>query len=283
MADLVLGAFARMWARGTAEQVAVEMRAAGLATAQWNFSAIGLPSISSATPPTVYQSVRRAFEKAEVGLWGMSCTYNVTHPDRGQREQLESAAATMIARAPLLGVTAVSVCAGSRNANGWAYHPDNLTESAWSDMRAGLEKLLEVASAAGVVIAVEPEGGTILRDATCGSRLLDELGSDCPLGVIIDSWNLVTGDTREPEVVLEEAFRLLGRRTVALHAKDPLGRKFGGPVLDYPRIAALQRQFAPDTPVIIQDVEEADIRDAMAFLRAAWAEPASQEVSGSWP
>lgn len=279
MTDVVLGAFARIWARATAEQISAEMRAAGLGTAQWNFSAISLPAVSSATMPTVYEEVRKAFEKAEVGLWGLSCTYNVTHPDRTQRAQLESAAATMIARAPLLGVRAVSVCAGSRNSNGWVYHPDNLTEAAWSDMRAGLDKLLDAANAAGVVIAVEPEGGTILRDAACAARLLDEIGSDSPLGVIIDSWNLVTGDTREPEVVLEEAFTLLGRHTVALHAKDPLGTKFGGPVLDYSRIAALQGEFAPGIPVIVQDVDEADIEKVVTYLREAWGGSAGQGAS----
>lgn len=282
MDEPLLGAFAKTWPRQTPALVAAEMRGVGLSAAQWNFSAIGLPTVSDAIAVPVYESVREAFEAAGVRVWGMSCTYNVTHPDVERRERLQKAAAVMIGRAPLAGAEVVSVCAGSHSVDGWSDHPDNGTPQAWSEMLRGLEALTMAAEEAGVVIAVEPEAGTIVKNAECGARLLDEMGRDSPLGFIIDSWNLVRGDTRDAPEVLEEAFELLGERTLALHAKDPLAKKFGGPLLDYTMIAGLQEQFASGVPVIIQDVLEDDMAEAMAFLRGAWAASHTRGAGALW-
>lgn len=267
-ADPPFGAFARIWRRQTPGEVAGAMAASGAATAQWNFSAIGAPSIAADLEPERYSQVAGAFAQAGVALWGLSCTYNLTHPDPGRRRELRRAAETMIGRAPLLGVEAVTVCAGSRDPDGWTWHPGNATESAWREMRAELDTLLAAAAAVGLAIAVEPEPGCIVSDTERACRLLAEVGEDSPLGFVLDPSNLVTGQPREAwEAVLDDAFAALGHRCLAVHAKDPLGPA----APDYEKIAARHARFTPGAPVIVQDVGERDVPATLRHLRRAWS------------
>lgn len=271
MTDIALGAFARLWRRTTPGEVAAAMAASGLKQAQWNFSAIGMPTVSAAISPDTYREVRASFDDAGVRLWGMSCTYNIIHPDCERRAHLQAEAIAMIRRAPLLGVQAVTICAGSRDPSGWAYHPDNVTMEAWSDMHTSLRPLLDAAGEAGVVIGIEPEPGCIVRDTAKTVQLLDELGTDAPVTIILDAWNLTSKyPERKSTEVLRDAFASLGRRAGCLHAKDPLGKQFRAPVLDYGEIAHLYHEFTPGRPVIIQDIEEDGIAEVAAYLRGAW-------------
>ena len=191
MSDPLFGAFARIWRRAQPSEVAEAMAAAGAGTAQWNFSAIGQPSVSADLQPELYSQVRKAFEHAGVGLWGLSCSHNLTHPDADRRRVDRRAAQTMISRAPILGVEAITICAGSRDIDGWTWHPANGTESAWRDMRGELDTMLDAAAGAGVMIAVEPEPGCIVNDTARACRLLHEVGEDSPLGFVLDPSNLV--------------------------------------------------------------------------------------------
>lgn len=282
MAEPVIGAFARLWPRSSAAEVAGEMAAAGAATAQWNFSAVGEPAVSDQLAPAHYRTVRDAFARAGVGLAALSCTYNLTHPDIDRRRQLQLAAQTMIERAPLLGVDVVTICAGSRDPDGWTFHPDNALEESWVEMRRELDPLLEVAHGHGVRLGVEPEPGCIVSDTDRAVRLLHELGADDGVGIVLDPWNLAAhrpADARGP--ILADAFARLGAASVAIHAKDPLGRTFGGTGLHYGQIAELHGRFADGTPIIVQDVREDDFADTLGFLRDAWSTaPASARCGG---
>lgn len=278
MRELQLGAFARLWRDTNPAAVATAMSDNGLSWAQWNFSAIGLPTVSAAISRDTYRQVKEAFDRAGVKLWGLSCTYNLIHPDIEQRTTLQAYALQMIRNAPLLGVEAVTICAGSRDVSGWTFHPDNTTESAWSDMRTGLDPLIEAAGESGVLIGIEPEHGCVIQDTVKARRFLDELGPSAPVGIVLDVWNLASGDSqRNAADVLTEAFSALGGWTTGLHAKDPLGAKFSQPTLDYDLIARLHRVFTPNRPVIIQDVDVDRIPEVSAYLRASWQRAAQQQ------
>jgi sugar phosphate isomerase/epimerase len=266
-----LGAFARMWKRDSAAQIAEVMAAEGLAAAQWNFSAVGQLTVSGERTGAEYAAVRAAMAASGLSVWGLSCTYNLLDADLSRRADLHKAAVQMISMAPVIGAMAVTICTGSRAPDGWTFHPDNQSARAWSEMRAGLDLLLAAAGQAGVVIGVEPEGGSVVSDATAGARLLDEVGTDAPLGFILDAWNLLAGQPRRREdEVLGEAFAVLGSRTVCLHAKDPLSRKFSSPRVDYEHVAELHVAHAPRAPVVMQDVAEDDVGRTVALLQAAW-------------
>jgi sugar phosphate isomerase/epimerase len=271
MSVLDVGAFARIWKSPSVTEIAESMAAAGLSCAQWNFSAMGLPTVSSEIPGNVYEDVAGAFAKAGMSVWGLSVTHNNTHPDPGERARLQAAAVQMIRRAPLLGVTAVTICAGSCNESGWEFHPDNVTGKAWDLMRECLDPLLAAADEAGVDIGIEPEAGSIIRDAQAARRLLDALGPGTRAKIILDAWNLAAGQAdRSSADVLGEAFELLGPDTVGLQAKDPRNQAFASPTVDYAVVASLQARHCPGTSVIIQNVAEESIAEVAEFLRSAW-------------
>jgi sugar phosphate isomerase/epimerase len=267
------GAFARMWKRDSAARIAAAMRADGLTTAQWNFSALGQPTVSDDRTDDEYAQVRKSLAAEGLSVWGLSCTFNLLHPDHGRRDEMIAAAARMIGQAPALGASAVTICTGSRSPDGWTYHPDNATPAAWSEMRAALDRLLAAAAEAGVLIGVEPERGCVVTDTASCARLLEEVGPGAPVGVVLDAWNSAASEPRRPaSEVVAEAFGVLGPRTICLQANDPLTRKFPeGPWIDYAQVAELHTEGTPAAPVILQDVAEEDVRAAVSALTAAWS------------
>ncbi|MFT4028319.1 MAG: TIM barrel protein [Protaetiibacter sp.] len=271
-----LGAFARIWHRDSPEAIARAMAAEGLVVAQWNFSALGLPTVSGERTAADHERVRDAFDAVGIELWGLSATFNLIEPDAGERQRLIEGARRMIGIAGVLGVTAVTILTGSRSDDGYSFDPRNRERESWAAMLRSLEPLLDAASEAGLLIGIEPEGGNVVIDAEHGVQLFEAFGEDAPIGFIIDPWNLVEGEVmpgaaqRPAEAVVDEAFELLGPRAICLQAKDPLGLHYPQYGLDYRQVAERQRTAAPGLPVVIQDVDEPDIPRAVEFLREAW-------------
>lgn len=275
MTGPTFGIFARVFPPGSARTVADSVAAAGYSLAQLNLSVLGLPKMPAgdewlAIDPA---AVRADFAASGVSCWGVSCSYNMAHPDASLRRAGTTAALDLIARAPALGATAVTLCTGSRDPERmWAPHPDNASEGAWRDMRAELDLLLAAAQGGGVVLGIEPEPGNVVRDADAAIRLYGELGSDAALvGIIADSANLLSG---LPQTVhrrtLAHAFGSLADRIICLHAKDlvPWARTLAGlGVVDYDHVAALFAQHDLSAPIIVQDVGPDQAPDALAYLR----------------
>jgi sugar phosphate isomerase/epimerase len=270
------GIFARVFPKGSARAVAGSIAAAGYSLAQLNLSALGFATIPSADEWRGIDpaAVRADFDAAGISCWGVSCSYNMSHPDAALRRAGTTAAVDLIVRASAFGATAVTLCTGSRDAEHmWAFHPDNGSEAAWRDMRAELDLLLAAAHGAGVVLAVEPERGNIVCDASAAVRLYSELGSDSSLvGIIADSTNLLSGQSPETHHdVLEHSFALLADRIICLHAKDLTAwadTLDGHGVVDYDQVAALYTSLDLHAPVIVQDATPAQAAGALTFLRA---------------
>lgn len=250
------------------------MRKSGLSCAQWNFSALGRPTVSAELTHQDFGDVAEAFAAEGLPIWGLSVTHNNTHPDPDRREAMQAAAVQMIRQAPALGVTAVTICAGSCAESGWEAHPDNGTRQAWQLMRKGLDRLLNAAVDAGLAIGIEPEAGSIVSDTDAARRLLDEIGPASPAKIILDAWNLAVGDPdRPPAEVVQEAFEVLGADTVGLQAKDPDSATFAAPTVDYRQVASLQQKYCPGTAVVIQDVSAAAMPTTLERLKRNWGDP----------
>lgn len=277
MTALELGIFARIFARRRAEDVAAAIAEAGFTVTQFNLSCIGLPTLPPVEIDLGLPAIAAAFLERGVRIWGLSATYNVINPDLKKREEATARAKCLISRAPALGVEVVTMSTGTRHADDiWRYHPDNLSEDAWRDLRSTLDQLLPAAESAGVRLGVEPEPGNVVADAGRGRRLLDELGADAKLvGIVLDPANLVPDEAiaRQDEI-LRHAFSELGPGTVALHAKDVvpgggyaaagLGR------LDYDLVFELYESLPLPVPVVIQDAVEDDVERTRDFLRDCW-------------
>jgi sugar phosphate isomerase/epimerase len=224
-----LGIFARTFPRSSADEVATAVSAAGYGLVQLNLSAVGLPTLPAPAEhgQLDFGPVRQAFDERGIGIWGLSASYNMIHPDPVIRAAQTEAAVALIGRAPELGATAVTLCTGSRDPdNMWRRDPGNDEPAAWDDLRATLDRLLPAAAAAGVRLGIEPEPGNVVADTARARRLLDELGGDAGLtGIILDPANLVTVATAgQQDLILAEAASLLAGSIVQDAAEDDVAR-----------------------------------------------------------
>jgi len=257
-----LGIFARTFRRDTPEEVAEAVARAGYALGHWNFAAIGRATLAGDVDSALVGAVRRAFDRAGVGIPSVSATYNLIHPDAGLRAAQTAQAVRLIGLAPDLGAEVVTLCSGTRDPDDiWRAHPRNLATDAWADLRRTLDVLLEAAGRAGVRLGIEPETGNVIRDARRAARLLAELGPGAPAGIVLDPANLLSPATitRQPEI-LAEAVDLLGPSVIGVQAKDVVASgsaAAGAGLMDYPEVF---RQLArlPPVPVIVQDAAEDD-------------------------
>lgn len=275
--DLQLGAFARIFPRPSADQVAEAFVTNLLVQVQLNLNAIGLPTIPSGTDLERLDlgAIGAAFSKRGRRLWGLSATYNAAHPDKGTRRAATARAATFIRAMPPAGAVAATLCTGSRDSEDmWRRHSANDTESAWRDMRESLDSLLAAADDADVLLAVEPEPGNIVAGTAKALRLVHELGDDAArVAFILDPANLTSDHVQEEhEFVLREAFDQLGSKTICVHAKDtvPWARTLSGHgVVDYDLVLALYESLPNRVPLIIQDASEDQIPELRRRLLSA--------------
>lgn len=259
-----LGIFARTFRRDTVRQVAIAVADAGYTMAHWNFAAVGRDTLGRDIPEDDFAQVREVFAASGLTVPSISCTYNIAHPDAALRARNTEAATRLIGLARLTGADVVTLCSGTRDAeNQWRAHPDNTTPEAWRDMRSTLDALLTAADAAGVLLGIEPEPANIVRDADAARRLLDELGDDAPIGIILDCANLLSPQTiAHQSEILHRAVELIGDRVIGAQAKDVVDSGYAGPgagMMDYRLVLEILDGLAP-VPLIVQDADEADAR-----------------------
>lgn len=271
----LLGAFARIFQRSTADGLGAAFEQHGLTEVQLNLSALGLPTIPAddALRGVAWPEIQTSFRSHGAHIWGVSATYNTAHPELARRREDTLAAARFIARLAPSGAIAATLCSGSRDpVNMWGRHPDTSTESAWRDFRESLDLLIPAAEASGVLLAIEPEPANTVSDVSRAIRLLRELGPDADrIAFILDPANLVSDQPREQhERTLRRAFDVLADRTICVHAKDtvPWDRTIAGDgVVDYDLVGELYRFLPRRVPLIIQDAEESELDRVIAIVR----------------
>ena len=270
-----LGAFARIFVRDTAEELAIAFEAVELTQVQLNLNALGIPTIPTGDDlkHLDFKELSESFSARGRTLWGISATYNTAHPDLSIRRTGTRDAARFISRMRPSGAVAATLCSGSRNPdNMWGRHPETSSEEAWRDFRESLDLLLPAAEESGVLLAIEPEPANAVGDVDRALRLIDELGADSSLvGFILDPANLVSDvPVDDHESTLKRAFDVLGDRTICVHAKDTVpwsSTLDGNGVVDYGLIARLYLQLPNTVPLIIQDAAESELSQVADLLR----------------
>ena len=271
-----LGIFAKTFVRSSLAETLDAVVDSGLRTIQFNMGLTGGSSLPDEISAELAGQVREEAARRELFIAAVSGTYNMAHPDPAVRADGGRRLEILIAAAPALGTSAVTLCTGSRDAaDMWRRHPDNATPEAWRDMRASLEPALEVAEHHGVTLAFEPEHNNVVDSAAAGRRLIDQLGS-AHLKVVIDGANLFSGrDLDRQDDTLREAFDVLGDHLVLAHAKDV--RHDGTIVaagqgdLDYELYLKLLAEHDNSVPVVLHGLAEDEVPDSVAFVRAAAA------------
>jgi sugar phosphate isomerase/epimerase len=213
--------FSRTYPAANAAAVLAAAAADGYAGVQFNLSCAGLASLPDTLPDGLAEQVGALAKASGQTIAALSGTYNMAHPDPALRTAPRKGFANVIEAAHRMGTPIVTLCTGSRDpADMWQRHPDNATPAAWRDLRAELDYALALAERADISLAIEPEPGNVVRDATVARRLLDEIGSP-RLGIILDAANLLSAESLPRQhAIIEHAVGLLGGALLLAHAKD---------------------------------------------------------------
>ena len=213
--------FSRTYPASGAAAVLAAAAADGYAGVQFNLSCAGIASLPETLPDGLAEEVGRLAGAAGQTIAALSGTYNMAHPDPAARTASRRGFANVVEAARRMGAPIVTLCTGSRDpADMWQRHPDNTTAEAWRDLRVELDHALALAERADVKLAIEPEPGNVVRDATVARRLLDEVGSP-RLGIILDAANLLSPESLPRQhAIMQHAVGLLGDALLLAHAKD---------------------------------------------------------------
>lgn len=123
-----------------------------------------------------------------------------------------------------------------------------------------------------MVLAFEPEHGTVVNDASAARRLLDAVGSP-HLKVVVDAANLILpGELDHQAATLERAFELFGADLALAHAKDLLDDgtivAAGRGSLDYALYVRLLRQAGYTGALVLHDLRPDEVPESVAYVTA---------------
>ena len=244
----------------------------GVRWLQFDFVSAGVASLPDQIPAETVTMVGRETEARGIRIAAVSGTYNMIHPDRHVRDQGRDALRAIAAACHEIGTRTITLCTGTRDPNSmWRRHPDNDEPVAWRDLLASLSDVLAIADEYDVTLAFEPEPANVVKNARRGHDLLREV--DHPrLQVVMDPANILAGDLgRPPQVVLDEAFALLGDRIAVAHAKDlSAAGEFcaaGTGIVPWDYVVARLREVGFTGPLILHSLDEAAAPRAIDFLR----------------
>jgi sugar phosphate isomerase/epimerase len=243
----------------------------GYAGVQFNLLSAGLASLPEILPDGLAEEVANFARSNGLLIAALSGTYNMAHPDRTVRLASRVGFANVVKAAHRMGAPVVTLCTGSRNGSDmWKHHPDNDTPAAWHDLRAELDYALGLAGATGVKLAVEPEPGNVICDATTARRLLDEVASP-HLGIVLDAANLLSPDNlTHQRTVISHAVELLSDSILLAHAKDidASGQVVaaGDGAVDLSAFVAALRSASYDGALIGHGFSAEKTRDVARFL-----------------
>lgn len=267
-----LGIFETVFLRPTLAESFRAVALAGFSCVQFDFQSAEVDPWSGPIDNNLVDEIRSAAEAAPVRIPAVSGTFNMAHPDSGTRARGLRGFEQVAAQATALGAAYVTLCTGTRAMSSmWAFHHDNSTPGAWSDMLDSVRSALTIAERYDLTLVVEPEPANVVSSAVNARRLLDELGHD-QLKIVVDPANIVLSDrSRSPETVLAESFELLGPDIVLAHAKDVDERggfcAAGTGVVPWVLYRKLLEGIGYDGDVIFHTLTEADVPEALATMR----------------
>lgn len=273
-----IGIFSRTYERMSLEAVFRQMDRQGIHHTQFNLSSAGMAALPDSVDEETLLTVRALAKKYGITLDALSGTFNMIDPDVDARTRGCRQFETQCRAARLLGIPIVTLCTGSRHpTNKWAWHEDNLTEAAWSDLMRSTEQILRSAQDNGIILGVETEASNIICTPEKARQYLDDVGSS-NLKIIMDGANLFRPE-QVPRMgsILEEAFDALGKDIVLAHAKDfSLGQDIdfvaaGEGELDFPLYIRLLKQCGYGGPLVLHGLAQSQIEKSVAFLKRAMA------------
>jgi sugar phosphate isomerase/epimerase len=177
----------------------------GFGEAEWErlvdeFDRLGLESVQVMGPlldeclddPGRAEPARALLEERGVGIPALGGYRNLAAPDPEQRRLNIEHVRRCLAVAPALGTYVVATETGTLSPNGdWTDTPRNSTAEAWRLLCDALETLLPEAEDRGVILAVEPYVGSVLKTQGQLAGLLDRFPTQY-LQVVCDPYNYLS-------------------------------------------------------------------------------------------
>lgn len=271
---MILGIHVGTFERPTLEETLDAVKQHRLACVHFKMTAAGLESMPRRIDQSTCDRISRAMRARGISTATLSGTFNMIHPDVGQRREGLARLEVLAAVALRLGASVITLCTGTRDAqNMWRAHPHNSAPGAWNDLIETITAAVKIADRHDVTLAVEPEVSNVVDSAQKARRLLDQIGSP-RLKVVIDGANLFhAGELARQREILDRAFELLGPDVVLAHAKD-LDRDgeagqvaAGSGLLDYDYYLDLLEKIGFTGPLILHSLKEADVPGCVAMLR----------------
>jgi sugar phosphate isomerase/epimerase len=268
-----LGIFETVLARPTFAATLDAVTAAGFETIQLDYASLGLSSMPTVIPLDVQSTIRDETAGRGIAIAGLHGTYNMIHPDLDVRASGMAGLRALSASCGTIGTSIVTLSTGTRDAtNMWRRHPENDSPEAWKTLLDEMVKALAIADEYGVTLAFEPEPANVARSATKARELLDQLGHP-RLKICFDAANIAASDlTRDPKLVIDEAFDLLGNDIVIAHGKDiTAAGEFcpaGTGIVPWSWCVERFDEIGYDGALILHSLKEADIPRAVAAMTA---------------
>jgi sugar phosphate isomerase/epimerase len=268
-----IGIMTDVFQRSTLEEMLDAIVAHAISSVQFSLTNLGMPYLPESIDRELCDRIRNAMAARRITMAAVSGTFNMIHPDRQQRGDGLRRLRVLASACDLLGTSTITLCTGTRDPNSmWRSHPQNDSSEAWDDLAVSMEAACRIADEQGVTIAFEPEVSNVVDSAQKARRLLDQMQSP-HLKLIMDPANIFhRGELARMREILDEAFDLLGDDIALAHAKDlsedgEAGHEAAGEgLLDYDQYLSLLSNAAPEVPLILHGLSEAQVPGCIAFL-----------------
>ncbi|HEU0164645.1 MAG TPA: sugar phosphate isomerase/epimerase family protein [Thermomicrobiales bacterium] len=266
-----LGIFETVLARPTFAATLDAVTAAGFGVIQLDYASPGLDSMPSAIPADVQATIRDETVARGIEIAGLHGTYNMIHPDLEVRAAGIASLRALAASCAATGTSIIALSTGTRDAtNMWRRHPENDSPEAWDALIEELTKALAIADEFGVTLAFEPEPANVAKSAVKARELLDQVHHP-RLKICFDAANIAASDlTRDPRLVIDDAFELLGDDIVLAHGKDiTASGEFcpaGTGIVPWAWCIERLGEIGYDGALILHSLKEADIPRAVAAM-----------------
>lgn len=272
-----LGIFSKTFAQSTMQELFDKMVKLGFENTHFPLSYAGLPTPLEHVGENDVADLRKALQATPLTIESLSGTYNMIDPDETKRSIGKKQLFATIDAADLLNIPYVTLCTGTFDTQSmWKAHPDNNTKQAWTLLTKELETILPYAEEKKITLLLETEQANVINNAEKCRALMDEMQSE-NLKVIMDGANLFSPDLFEKmDLVLNDAFELLGADIRIAHAKDigkTPGLSFvaaGDGILDYDLYFALLKKIGFDGALQLHGLSEEQVEKSLAFVSSTW-------------
>lgn len=221
------------------------------------------------------QEVKRAFAAQNIAIAVLGCYINPIHPNPAEREIALLRFEEHLRFASDFGCNIVGTETGSRNAN-CTYHPDNISEEAFSDLVKSIKRLAKTAEEYDTLIGIEGVAHHhVINTYDKMAQLLNAVDSP-NVKIIYDPVNFFPLDQCEnQQALMDEAFALFGDQIVAIHCKDyeiVEGMKTGDlPTgtgkMDNQYLLSILRQKMPNIQIILESTHPKNIEGILEFMQ----------------